>query len=1376
MNASLARSETKVAARLENVLRLRALFACVLGVALFLAANVAVAAKPNIIVILADDLGWRDLGVMGATDLKTPNIDALATNGVLFTSGYVTAPVCSPSRAGLMTGRYQQRFGHETNPGTTLETNAIFGLPLTESTIANRLKPFDYATGWIGKSHLGGDPKFWPLQRGFDEFFGFIQSHHHYLNPSLQTVPDDPIRRGANEVFETNYLTTAFARECLDFIDRHTNGPFFLYAPFNATHFPLEATSNLFSRFNTNDFGTNLSRYTNAAVLAGLDDAVGAIVARLQNLNLHTNTLIFFTSDNGGATNFGSINRPLRGEKTDVYEGGIRVPFIMNWPGQVLSNVVKDGLVSTLDILPTAIAAAGGTLPAAWQIDGVNLLPYASGQTTNSPHSSLFWRIETDGIGDDDVKDGIRAMRQGDWKLVKPALQSTWELYHLASDIGEATNLAAAFPGIMQQMVASYDAWNAQLARPLWGRDKLKFASPEFVLEDIRIGTSTASYLAPEFLPGGSRVAFLDGVNTLWLGELDPVTGLFVSGHGRDLSVDSGLASLASAADGPEWGFNSSGPALFYTKPGAFGHLQIWSTHFLSNGPLTFALTTGQSNESFGVRPSQEPTASSVKIAFSVGAPALSSMVWADENTPSIAAALPQQAGGTLNARWIPGTTDIAYRASPVGQPTPTQIARYRTTNGAVSILTTNAGDKTDVWAFVAPEFGNELCYAAVVDHDYIAIYRDLRDNTNGYFTQVAALTLPTNATQRFIYSMEPVQGLRGFDGTSYFTCAAYQNDNPVTPGDGAIWLLALGPDTNHFLARRVDDGAGSNVAADRREPKTFVGANEVFLYYTRYDGANPVQLHRARTGLKRAEHVGPASGFTSMSFNWSFVAGTTQSNGVFRGGTETMNVVAHNGRLFAGQSSRWNTPYPNIADTNSLTTNWTGAQILVKDSAASSWRVDPNLPPIFRLHLAVEALEEISFTTTLLGAPLSPPTNLLVCGLSDITNIGALVASARVRNDATGDWADSHIDTTTPAAMISFGSHVDRTTNIHRIFAGLSNGEIYRGGYLVAATNFLIWASNNVEHSGTGPVTAFAECNKILYAACGLTQANSNSPVVGGLYHRKDTNATWQLDYQWPYPADLMSAPEEDRLMRGLTAVPESHGASNQVLVGARAWPGVIERIDPAQDHAVTVELDVRDFLARRWGNDLVRQSNVRIAYNGFTAATNPVTGEAVHLVGVWIDHPDASMAPHNGSHFLVRHLDGTYEVADLENFAPQVPAGQTLRGTRCIAVSPFAEDGGNVFYFGGYDTATDESHNTAWIMRGDWLTWPALTISRPEPSAYQLKWPVTTTNWVLESTTELAPITTWAPVSDLPTRSLYEEALSVTAGSNTFFRLRKP
>ncbi len=394
---------------------------------------------------------------------------------------------------------------------------------------------------------------------------------------------------------------------------------------------------------------------------------------------------------------------------------------------------------------------------------------------------------------------------------------------------------------------------------------------------------------------------------------------------------------------------------------------------------------------------------------------------------------------------------------------------------------------------------------------------------------------------------------------------------------------------------------------------------------------------------------------------------------------------------------------------------------------------------------------------------------------------MGAHLATVRTRRDgASPSWRDSHVATTrAPANVISFGSHVDRFSGVHHIFAGLQNGEIYRGAYDEREDSKVAWATQNAELAGMGPITSFAECNGLLYAAGGLLQTNRATEVAGGLFVRRDTNATWELVYQWPHPVDVMTAPEEQRLMRGLTAVPEPHDQDRQVLLAARAWPGVIERIDPdpTRGHVVTVELDVRDFFARLWNDDRVRQGSVVLGYTGFTLATNPVTSERVHLVGVWLQHPDDTVPPFNGSHFLVRHLDATYELADIENFSPGLPAGQSLRATRAIVVSPFAQDNGSVLYFGGYDTADTASQDTAWILRGDWMDWPALRITPSSANEHQLTWPLTETNWVLEASSSIGPERNWLRVPGRSTRSNHTATQSVRGSeSSAYFRLRQP
>ncbi|MBI3879236.1 MAG: sulfatase-like hydrolase/transferase [Verrucomicrobia bacterium] len=427
------------------------------------------AGKPNILVILGDDLGWGELSCQGVTQqIPTPNIDSIGKNGVRFTSGYVSGPYCSPTRAGFMTGRYQQRFGHEFNPGPAEAAVENFGLSLNETTIGDRLKAAGYATGWFGKSHLGYKPAFHPLKRGFDEYFGFLGGAHDYLDAAAD--PNNPILAGTTPVNNIGYTTEAFGQHAVDFIEKHHAEPWFCYLPFNAVHAPLESTEKYLGRFTSVE---DKRRKTFCAMLSAMDDAVGKVLAKVREHKLEENTLIFFFSDNGGPTpSTTSGNGPLRGFKAQTWDGGIRVPWMMQWKGKIPAGQVDDRPIIQLDIHPTALAAAGVTAKPEWKLDGVNLLPYVTGEKSSAPHDALYWRFGQQ-----------VAIRMGDWKLVKgagmpgivgergeKASMKGAELYNLKTDIGEKNNLAASSPEKVQQLAAAWDKWNADNVDAKWGQ------------------------------------------------------------------------------------------------------------------------------------------------------------------------------------------------------------------------------------------------------------------------------------------------------------------------------------------------------------------------------------------------------------------------------------------------------------------------------------------------------------------------------------------------------------------------------------------------------------------------------------------------------------------------------------------------------------------------------------------------------------------------------------------------------------------------------------------------------------------------------------------------------------------------------------------
>ncbi|RYD49289.1 MAG: sulfatase [Verrucomicrobiaceae bacterium] len=419
--------------------------------------------KPNVLIIVADDLGYGETGAQGfAKDIPTPNIDSIAANGTRFTSGYVSGPYCSPTRAGLLTGRYQQRFGHEFNPGPPVAQGEQVGLSLGETTIGDRFKKAGYATGWFGKSHLGNSPEHHPLSRGFDEFYGFLGGAHSYLKSGADS--ENPILRGREIVRDPGYLTEDFAKEAVSFIERKKDDPWFVYLPFNAVHAPLEVTEKYEARFASIK---DEKRRKFAGLLSALDDGVGSVLSKVRELGLEEDTLVVFIADNGGPTEqISSGNGPLRGFKSQTWEGGIRVPFSIQWKGTIPAAKVDARPVIQLDLLPTALAAAGVEADPAWKLDGVNLLPYLKGEKTEAPHDALYWRFGQQ-----------LAIRKGDWKLVKgpvgnsPRGTATVEgaqLYNLAEDIGETTDLAAKNPEKVKELADQWNKWNGELVAPKW--------------------------------------------------------------------------------------------------------------------------------------------------------------------------------------------------------------------------------------------------------------------------------------------------------------------------------------------------------------------------------------------------------------------------------------------------------------------------------------------------------------------------------------------------------------------------------------------------------------------------------------------------------------------------------------------------------------------------------------------------------------------------------------------------------------------------------------------------------------------------------------------------------------------------------------------
>ncbi|MFC7339146.1 sulfatase-like hydrolase/transferase [Haloferula chungangensis] len=421
---------------------------------------------PNIVLLFADDAGYADFGFQGSRHFATPELDKLAKSGVQLSQFYVSAAVCGPSRAGLLTGRYQQRFGFEENnvPGYMSGSGATgddMGLPLGIPTMADHLKMLGYRTAIFGKWHMGNADRFHPLKRGFDEFYGFRGGARSFFpyGEDEDVAHDLKLERDfANYQEHQGYLTDALADETCAFIKRNVDRPFFAFVSFNAVHTPMQADpkdKELFPELQG-------KRRTLAQMTLSLDRACGKIVGQLEELGLTEKTLIVFTNDNGGPTDASSAsNYPLSGTKANHLEGGIRVPGIVVWPGKISAGKVFDHPASTLDLLPTFVAAGGGDPGEIEGLDGVDLLPFLSGETSDRPHQTLYWK-----------KESRAAIREGDMKLLRfpdrPA-----ELYDLSKDASEDHNLADENPELVRQLYKKLFSWELELERPLFQLKRL---------------------------------------------------------------------------------------------------------------------------------------------------------------------------------------------------------------------------------------------------------------------------------------------------------------------------------------------------------------------------------------------------------------------------------------------------------------------------------------------------------------------------------------------------------------------------------------------------------------------------------------------------------------------------------------------------------------------------------------------------------------------------------------------------------------------------------------------------------------------------------------------------------------------------------------
>ena len=421
--------------------------------------------KPNIIIILADDAGYSDFGFMGSNEIKTPNLDQLAFDGVTFNNAYVSASVCSPSRAGLLTGMYQQRFGHECN----LDSDVNNSFDPNQITIAEALKTEGYNTGLIGKWHLGDKTQNHPLKNGFDYFWGFISGARNYFYD-----PNEKFRNSNRNVVENytqtkfdGYLTDVLGDRAIGFINKNheSNNPFFLFLSFNAPHTPMHAKDDVLEKFKDNP------RQVYASMMWSMDEAIGNVVEALKENNQYDNTIIYFLSDNGAAMSNDASPFPFKGWKGNQYEGGIKTPMIMTWKNKIKSNTQFDGFISALDIFKTSLEASSVNKEYMIKADGKNIMNFLN--DNNIKNENLFWR-----------KDKMATVRSGDYKLIRLNDTST-VLYNIKKNYFEDFDLKINESQVHDSLLKLLSSWEKTLIDPNWIENKNWNIVTEMIYEDL---------------------------------------------------------------------------------------------------------------------------------------------------------------------------------------------------------------------------------------------------------------------------------------------------------------------------------------------------------------------------------------------------------------------------------------------------------------------------------------------------------------------------------------------------------------------------------------------------------------------------------------------------------------------------------------------------------------------------------------------------------------------------------------------------------------------------------------------------------------------------------------------------------------------------
>jgi hypothetical protein len=785
-----------------------------------------------------------------------------------------------------------------------------------------------------------------------------------------------------------------------------------------------------------------------------------------------------------------------------------------------------------------------------------------------------------------------------------------------------------------------------------------------FVIKDVVMTDTTSSLLDPEIDWFGHHYCWANEQG-IWVGNIDPVTGDFIPKNGKGFLVDStpSFKGMQLVANGPEWAMSKNGSVIIYPDSVDDKIIQIGTASLIGNNWVAMPLLNSYGRIPFFGSYDNTYQKDGITCA-SYDIQTMKPTGMRLRNTSDTTEIIPTDMQG---GRWIKGLYAISLSQE---KQAPYEVGYFDVNTKSYNKVATFAEKIDQAWIVPLPEYNNTYalwCVEKKTEQDQISVFVKIQNQ----WQKIDSIIVPTDRKE--IFSPEPFW----WNGSTYlFLVARPRQDQPKSLYD-QVWIVGF--DRKYRLTRLISEQSPTN----RIDPEVFYTTKEPVIYYTENRKGIKV-IHKCATGLGDDVISYEKAPFKEMKFSKDYFPGTNDINGRYLGSTETMTIIQHKGKLFAGMGNWMDYPWQ-------LTPENEGSQILRKDSYNTPWVVDTSLG----YHsMRTDAVLSVTFNKDFEGKTLTQPVNMLVCGAGYIQDNFERQLGVWTRDDDNGKWTKNIATNQNKASGIrSFKIHTDKVTGKQWLFCGVTEGNIIKAAYDPNKEGKLVFDTSQ-ELQNLGRVMAMCECNGDLYASAGVDMVGKDT--VGGLYRRIDgVNPSWELIYRWQYNA--LDQGDETNIMRGITCIPDPKGTGKNVIVGTRAYPGIVEIIEPHNNHNIYTELYIKSFFSSQW--DISYKGAALSAYNYFVPDT--IDGKELWWQSLWVENPKNNKHPYNGSHFLVRYKDGNYQYGDIFDDKNPVPSGDRLRACRTICKSPFPEEP-NTYYFGGYDAAKDTSNNTSWIYKG--------------------------------------------------------------------------